>query len=122
MWAASLTSVAPFRIRRFAPAARGSSGEPGTASTSRPASAASRAVINDPERVAAAKELLSEQFKREKHPPGSPENPLRAESVDDEELTSSFRNEDFGAFLRSKRVSEELRNKDWRTQSKSDDE
>ncbi len=36
------------------PCARGSSGEPGTAITSRPASAAIRAVISDPERGAAS--------------------------------------------------------------------
>ena len=52
--AASVTSVAPCLIRSLAPAARGSSGEPGTANTSRPCSAAIRAVISDPERCAAS--------------------------------------------------------------------
>ena len=46
------TNVAPCRIRRLGPLARGSSGEPGTAITSRPCSSASRAVISEPERAA----------------------------------------------------------------------
>ena len=51
---ASVVSVAPCLIRSLVPAARGSSGEPGTANTSRPCSAAIRAVISDPERSAAS--------------------------------------------------------------------
>ena len=51
---ASVVSVAPCLIRSLVPAARGSSGEPGTANTSRPCSAAIRAVISDPERCAAS--------------------------------------------------------------------
>jgi hypothetical protein len=51
---ASVVSVAPCLIRSLVPAARGSSGEPGTANTSRPCSAAIRAVISDPERMAAS--------------------------------------------------------------------
>src|SRR6476661_5373231 len=50
---ASVVSVAPCFMRSLVPAARGSSGEPGTANTSRPCSAAIRAVISDPERCAA---------------------------------------------------------------------
>ena len=46
--------VAPSRISWLQPCARGSSGDPGTAITSRPASAASRAVISDPDRGAAS--------------------------------------------------------------------
>ena len=45
---------APCLIRSLVPAARGSSGEPGTANTSRPCSAAIRAVISEPERCAAS--------------------------------------------------------------------
>ena len=45
---------APWRIRSLAPRERGSSGEPGTANSSRPASWASRAVIRLPERSAAS--------------------------------------------------------------------
>ena len=52
--AASVVSVAPCLIRSLVPAARGSSGEPGTAKTSRPCSAAIRAVISEPERCAAS--------------------------------------------------------------------
>ena len=52
--AALWISVAPSRISWLQPCARGSSGEPGTAITSRPASAASRAVISEPERGAAS--------------------------------------------------------------------
>ena len=52
--AAFWTSVAPSRINWLQPCARGSSGDPGTAITSRPASAASRAVISDPDRGAAS--------------------------------------------------------------------
>ena len=48
------TIIAPCLIRPLLPWARGSSGEPGTASTSRPASLASRAVISEPERMAAS--------------------------------------------------------------------
>jgi hypothetical protein len=44
-----LTGVAPCLISPLVPSARGSSGEPGTAKTSRPCSAASRAVISEPE-------------------------------------------------------------------------
>ena len=47
-------SAAPWRIRSLVPLARGSSGEPGTASTSRPCSAARRAVISEPERSSAS--------------------------------------------------------------------
>ena len=54
MSAASVISVAPCLIRSLVPAARGSSGEPGTANTSRPCSAAIRAVISEPERCAAS--------------------------------------------------------------------
>ena len=52
--AASVISVAPCLIKSLVPAARGSSGEPGTAKTSRPCSAAMRAVMSDPERCAAS--------------------------------------------------------------------
>ena len=52
--AAFWISVAPSRISWLQPCARGSSGEPGTAITSRPASAASRAVISEPDRGAAS--------------------------------------------------------------------
>jgi hypothetical protein len=38
-------------MRSLAPSARGSSGEPGTANTSRPYSSAKRAVISEPERL-----------------------------------------------------------------------
>ena len=48
--AASVTSVAPCLSKSLLPSARGSSGEPGTANTSRPCSSAKRAVINEPER------------------------------------------------------------------------
>ena len=51
---APVTSVAPVLIRRLVPSARGSSGWPGTANTSRPCSAARRAVISVPERRAAS--------------------------------------------------------------------
>jgi hypothetical protein len=54
MSAAFWTSVAPSRMSWLQPCARGSSGEPGTAITSRPASAARRAVICEPERGAAS--------------------------------------------------------------------
>ena len=54
MSAASVTGVAPCLIRPLVPSARGSSGEPGTAKTSRPCSAARRAVISEPERFAAS--------------------------------------------------------------------
>ena len=47
--AAVWISVAPSRISALHPCARGSSGEPGTAITSRPASAAMRAVMSDPD-------------------------------------------------------------------------
>ena len=50
--AASVTGVAPCLRRPLVPSARGSSGEPGTAKTSRPCSSASRAVISEPERFA----------------------------------------------------------------------
>ena len=52
--AASVTSVAPCLSRPLVPSARGSSGEPGTANTSRPCSSAMRAVISEPERRAAS--------------------------------------------------------------------
>ena len=45
---------APWRIRSLAPAERGSSGEPGTPKSSRPASLAMRAVSSEPERCAAS--------------------------------------------------------------------
>ena len=54
MSAVSVTGVAPCLIRLLVPSARGSSGEPGTANTSRPCSSASRAVISEPERFAAS--------------------------------------------------------------------
>lgn len=41
-------------ISALHPCARGSSGDPGTAITSRPASAANRAVMSDPDRGAAS--------------------------------------------------------------------
>ena len=47
----SVTGVAPCLMRPFVPSARGSSGEPGTAKTSRPCSSAKRAVIREPERL-----------------------------------------------------------------------
>src|SRR5262249_51933187 len=50
---ASVTSVAPCLMRSFVPSARGSS-ESGTANTSRPCSSAKRAVISEPERLAAS--------------------------------------------------------------------
>ena len=50
----SVQNVAPSRIRSLVPSARGSSGEPGTAKTSRPCSAAKRAVMSEPERRAAS--------------------------------------------------------------------
>ena len=46
--------MAPWRSRSLPPRARGSSGEPGTANTSRPISWAMRAVIRLPERGAAS--------------------------------------------------------------------
>ena len=52
--AAFWTSVAPSRISPLQPCARGSSGAPGTAITSRPASVASRAVISEPDLGAAS--------------------------------------------------------------------
>ena len=52
--AASVTGVAPCLSSPLVPSLRGSSGEPGTAKTSRPCSPASRAVISDPERRAAS--------------------------------------------------------------------
>ena len=52
--AADCTNVAPSRISALQPCARGSSVEPGTAMTSRPASAASRAVISEPDFGAAS--------------------------------------------------------------------
>ena len=52
--AASVTKVAPCLSRPLVPSARGSSGEPGTANTSRPCSPAIRAVISEPERRAAS--------------------------------------------------------------------
>jgi hypothetical protein len=51
---ASVTMIAPCFSSPLVPSARGSSGEPGTANTSRPCSPASRAVINEPERRAAS--------------------------------------------------------------------
>ena len=50
----SVTRVAPVLRRRLVPSARGSSGWPGTANTSRPCSAAMRAVISVPDRRAAS--------------------------------------------------------------------
>src|SRR5262245_42034357 len=49
-----VTRQAPCFRRLLVPPARGSSGLPGTAKTSRPCSPASRAVISDPERSAAS--------------------------------------------------------------------
>ena len=54
MSSASVTGVAPCLIKLLVPSARGSSGEPGTAKTSRPCSSASGAVISKPERLAAS--------------------------------------------------------------------
>ena len=54
MSAADVAIVAPPLSSLFVPSARGSSGWPGTANTSRPCSAAIRAVISDPDRVAAS--------------------------------------------------------------------
>ena len=51
---AARTSVAPSRSSARQPAARGSIGWPGTAITSRPASAARRAVMSEPDRSAAS--------------------------------------------------------------------
>ena len=51
---ASVTRIAPSFKSPLAPAARGSSGEPGTAKTSRPISPASLALISEPERLAAS--------------------------------------------------------------------
>ena len=48
------TRWAPVRIRSLEPRQRGSSGEPGTANSSRPISAAKRAVMSEPERGAAS--------------------------------------------------------------------
>ena len=50
----SVAIVAPVFNRRLVPSARGSSGWPGTANTSRPCSAAVRAVISVPDRRAAS--------------------------------------------------------------------
>ena len=50
----SVAIVAPVFSRRLVPSARGSSGWPGTANTSRPCSAAVRAVISVPDRRAAS--------------------------------------------------------------------
>ena len=50
----SVAMVAPVLSRRLVPSARGSRGWPGTANTSRPCSAAVRAVIRVPERRAAS--------------------------------------------------------------------
>ena len=52
--AASVTRVAPCLSKSLVPSARGSSGEPGTANTSRPCSSAKRAVISEPDRLAAS--------------------------------------------------------------------
>jgi len=52
--AASVTGVAPCLSKPLVPSARGSSGEPGTANTSRPCSSARRAVMSEPERLAAS--------------------------------------------------------------------
>ena len=52
--AAVSVRCAPWRIRSLAPRERGSSGDPGTANSSRPASWARRAVIRLPERSAAS--------------------------------------------------------------------
>jgi len=46
--------IAPCRMRSLEPRHRGSSGDPGTANTSRPCSSAKRAVISEPERAAAS--------------------------------------------------------------------
>src|SRR5436305_2582413 len=54
MSAAVSVRVAPLRRRSLAPRLRGSSGEPGTAKTSRPCSSAKRAVISEPDFAAAS--------------------------------------------------------------------
>ena len=54
MSSALSTSVAPLRMRSLVPRQRGSSGEPGTANTSRPCSSAKRAVMSEPEPSAAS--------------------------------------------------------------------
>ena len=54
MSSGSVTRVAPVLSRRLVPSARGSRGWPGTANTSRPCSAAIRAVISVPDRRAAS--------------------------------------------------------------------
>ena len=51
---AEVVKVAPWRSRSFVPAARGSSGDPGTAKTSLPCSSAKRAVISEPDLRAAS--------------------------------------------------------------------
>ncbi len=58
---AAVTSVAPCLSRPLVPSARGSSGEPGTAKTSRPCSPASRAVIR---RAGAARRLDDDDAER----------------------------------------------------------
>src|SRR5262245_4682763 len=52
--AASVTGVAPCLSRPLVPSLRGSNGDSGTAKTSRPCSAANRAVMSDPEQRAAS--------------------------------------------------------------------
>ena len=51
---AEVVTMAPFFSRLLAPSERGSSGDPGTAKTSRPSSLARRADISEPERIAAS--------------------------------------------------------------------
>ena len=52
--AAVSVRVAPLRSKSLQPRLRGSSGEPGTANTSRPCSSAKRAVISEPDFAAAS--------------------------------------------------------------------
>jgi len=58
---ALVQNVAPSRKRSLVPSALGSSGEPGTAKISRPASAANFAVIREPDRRAASTTTTARQ-------------------------------------------------------------
>ena len=64
--------------------------------------------FNDPEKLEIAKSLLESELKKKRHPAGSPENPIIAEAVDEEDIARSVERDDFGALLNSDAVRREL--------------
>ena len=64
--------------------------------------------LNSPERLEIAKSILAREIDHKRFPPGSSQNPIIAEAVDEEDLSRSVDREDFGSLLISETVKREL--------------